>query len=616
MSKYENGYSENFIVGFNTEGKVIPPVGNKRQNRHVGIFYFLWLEHASDIYLNSEIIEKYGAETLFHKLTPESPHGEMHWWGEPLFGFYRSDDEWVIRKHMEMLMHSGIDFLVFDATNALTYNHIYIQVLKVLHELNEEGWNAPKIAFMTHSISIPTITKLYNELYSQNLYPDTWYMVNGKPMIIGYWDAEDDMKAMGNGDYKTEDLDPVIREYFYIRKARWPMDPVTDDAFPFVEWQYPQPLNGNLINVSIASHPMPPFSFSLTHDNWCNWGRGYNVETGENVHEDIIKGTFFDSQWKTVHEVDPELVFVTGWNEWVAQKFEHQGEYMFCDNVDMEYSRDAEPMRGGYGDAYYIQMMSHIRKYKYLPYDDSNDTNKCKTIDICKGAEQWEDIDAVYRNSNVANITRDSQSISPKYKYIKSANRNNIRCIKVTSDCENIYMSIECTEDIQAYNDSNWMNIFIGTGMIPSQDKGWEGYEYAINRYRTIDCMGTGCNHLGNSIIEQLKDGKYGLDKECGGDCSSCKKHCEEAADSHSHHNALHGGVRAAGIGLAPYTVSGKLMQIQIPKEIIGDNKAFYFKVADGVDSPDDIMSYYESGCSMPVGRLSYIYKIGGDKNE
>ena len=54
-------------------------------------------------------------------------------------------------------------------------------------------------------------------------------------------------------------------------------------------------------------------------------------------------------------------------------------------------------------------------------------------------------------------------------------------------------------------------------------------------------------------------------------------------------------------------------MQISVPRAALGLNDAedFYFKVADGVETPAEIMNYYDSGRSMPLGRLSYLYQIG-----
>lgn len=77
-------------------------------------------------------------------------------------------------------------------------------------------------------------------------------------------------------------------------------------------------------------------------------------------------GAFFQKQWDWAIENDPALVFVGGWNEWIAYKQLWEGEYMLCDAVDREFSRDIEPMCGGYEDAFYIQLIRNIRRYKGL----------------------------------------------------------------------------------------------------------------------------------------------------------------------------------------------------------------------------------------------------------
>ena len=40
------------------------------------------------------------------------------------------------------------------------------------------------------------------------------------------------------------------------------------------------------------------------------------------------------------------------------------------------------------------------------------------------------------------------------------------------------------------------------------------------------------------------------------------------------------------------------------------DGGDFYFKVADGVADPAEIMDYYATGRSLPMGRLSYLYQM------
>jgi hypothetical protein len=61
MDIYGNGYNTNMLVGFDEQGRTVKAVSSERENKDVGIFYFLWLDGFADIYLNSEIRDKYGS---------------------------------------------------------------------------------------------------------------------------------------------------------------------------------------------------------------------------------------------------------------------------------------------------------------------------------------------------------------------------------------------------------------------------------------------------------------------------------------------------------------------------------------------------------------------------
>lgn len=575
MDMYQDGYNVNMLVGFDEYGRSVPAVSARRENKEVGIFYFLWLgQHGMpEIYDISKILKEHGKDTLFHTDDRKvSPAYQFHWWSEPLYGYYNSSDEWIIRRHMEMLTSAGVDFLVFDVSNTVTYQAVAEKVMKVISELRAEGWDAPQISYLTHSRSIQTIKTLYNDVYKANLYPESWYRVDGKPMMIGYTEEADDLnEAASRGDtsYKPGDLPRELCDFFYMREVLWPYESGdgVENAWPYTEWKYPQPLRTDMVSVSIATHPALPFSFSLTHEGRMNWGRGYNPRRKKNISEEAMSGTFFEYQWETAIKKDPRFVMVTGWNEWVAQKNFYEGEYAFIDGVDLEYSRDAEPMKGGYEDAYYIQMMHNIRKYKYEPIDGLIADTTRKTIDVSGKASQWDDVNAVYRRIGTDDGARDSVGGAPTVHYAQNAVRNNITEVRVTNDAENLYFYIKCEADIAVTEDANWINLFIGTGTAPTA-KGWESYEFAINRSR----------EGGKAAIESLSADFTGTKLDAA----------------------------------ATYTVQGNVMQIMIPRAALGLEGAgdFYFKVADGVADPAEIMDYYATGRSLPMGRLSYLYQM------
>ena len=89
-----------------------------------------------------------------------------------------------------------------------------------------------------------------------------------------------------------------------------------------------------------------------SNDHGRSWHNGAK-DTSENAK---LYGYNFDEQWDFAEKLDPDIVFVTGFNEWVAQRltFRENEPFGFCDNCDEEYSRDFEPSAGVLGDNYYM----------------------------------------------------------------------------------------------------------------------------------------------------------------------------------------------------------------------------------------------------------------------
>lgn len=157
-----------------------------RKNRLVGLFYFLWLGECGKHkpYNISEIV----AADPQAGYKPDSDVwggvGTYHHWGEPFYGYYYSDDEWVVRHHMKLIMQADIDFLFFDTTNALMYEHNSKLVMRVLQEYHDEGWKIPQVMFYTNTASGKTVQEIYEKIYRPGFARDTWFCLDGKPVII------------------------------------------------------------------------------------------------------------------------------------------------------------------------------------------------------------------------------------------------------------------------------------------------------------------------------------------------------------------------------------------------------------------------------------------------
>ena len=526
------------------------------KKRQVGMFYFVWCgtdsghRHEPAI---PELILKEHPEAAFDEKHPAwtNKTGEYYHWGEPFYGFYFSNDEWVIRKHMEMLTLAGIDFLFFDTTNANYYERTTRLVMKVLHEFNEQGWNAPKVMYYTNTKSGQTIQGIYENIYKKNVYPDTWFYVDGKPAIIG----------------RPNDCSDEVKEFFSVQQAQWPaFEPDLEGGWPWMDFRRPQKKyeradgTHSVVNVAVAQHPQLWMGDSLMYGEKGNWGRSFHhgVHEQDNDPNAILYGYNVAEEWEVARELDPDYVLVTGWNEWIAGKWDRpeprQGNRV-CNFVDLaspEYSRDMDLMRGGYFDNYYMQLISDVRKYKGC---EEIPVHTAKTVEINKDFHQWDNVEISYRNFDGA-INRCAEGYGSKI-YTNYTMRNNIVESKVCADSENVYFYVRASRTITPeFSEGSWMNLFIKAN----------GKDFVANR-KVIDRNTT-------TLVCGEFDGET--------------------------------------VGEISYVCENDQMHLAIPRKMLGLDQGsfeFMFKWGDSTEKFTSVEDFYENGSVAPLGRVYYPFK-------
>ena len=560
------------LSGTDALGRRISPVDGVKtdKERYVGLFYSLWLgQHAhqqSAIYNISYLMEtESGTQTLFDPTGSElSRTGEFHFWGEPLYGYYNMQDPWVLTRHIELLTMAGIDYLCFDATNNAIYHDVVVTLLDLLQKYQAQGFDVPKIVFYTNSFSGNTVDMIYSAFYQTEKYQSLWFQPNGKPLIIGI--TPDNGNASDQTRFNPEFsnyISETMREFFDVKESEWPNGMHNDNSIPWMSWDYPQRIHDGSIAVPVAQHSHSRISASFQDPES---SRGYNNLTGE-VEDDYMSGNSFQDMWNTVFENDSlvDNVLVTSFNEWMAIKLNLGGTIQFVDVFNEEYSRDIEMMKGGYNDNFYLQLVKNIRDYKYLPAKNYQRTLRTIDISDANSLIVWEYVKAHYQDFAGDAMARDYLDAVGKNRYIDNSNRNDITDIKIAHDKTNVYFYVKTLADITAYNgtDLNWMTILLSTH---SDEPGFAGYQYILNR------------HPGAQTTS--------LEKSTGGYAFST-------------------------LGDVEYHISGNVMQVKVPLSLLGltqDNVHFDFKIADNVTHYDDIMDYYVTGDSAPLGRLGFSY--------
>ncbi len=570
--------------------------GDIREDKIVAIFYWTWHGDFADgqtAYNNQQNIDKLIAMgkserdyvTLsmseLGKLGIKTAMGPYHFWDEPVYGYYDGDDEWVIRKQAELLAAADVDVVFFDNTNGtFTWLNTALRVMKVFSEARAQGVDAPDVSFMlpfaASSDTATQLRQLYANIYEKNLYPEVWFELDGKPMLMAH------KAALG-----TSSTDQKIANFFTFRAnvADYLQQETTSNQWGWLS-RFPQAYFhndrgeveqitvGTAINHDYVNRVIAPMSLgqNVIGRTWTS--RGY--DTRENA---LLYGACFAEQWENAIAIDPKVVFVTAWNEWVAMRIQNWPaasgyNNCFVDQYNAEFSRDCEPSNGVLKDHYYYQLADYIRQYKGTnPIEKASEE---KLIDVNGGYGQWADVGPTY-NDYFGLPDRDADGYKDpetgkRFHYTNTTGRNDIYETKVARDYENIYFMVRTVEDITPYTDAYWMRLYIDMG---ASDADWENYEFILNKANP-DSENT-------ATLERFTGN--GFDTEV--------------------------------VGKVTYAVKGNVMTVCIPKTMLGIpaeelDFEFGFKWTDNTQEDGDIMKWYVNGDVAPVGRFNYCYTTTG----
>ena len=518
-----------------------------KQTPYVGLFYSLWLgQHNQGIYDISKLLRDNPSALFNPDGEPESPLEQFHFWGEPLYGYYNMNDPWVVTRHVELLTNATIDYLCLDATNTFIYPNPAKNLFEVLLKFQEQGFSVPKIVFYTNSRSGETVNRIYESFYKDGTYERLWFKPNGKPLIIGITEENASASDMTKYHSFTDYIVPEMREYFDVRESQWPNGDYNPGAIPWMSWQCPQWNHNGSVAVPVAQHSHSVIYASSMHPE-CS--RGYN-NTTRPVEKEWVAGANFQTMWDAVHKRKDSInnVLITSFNEWMAIKYKDEADKVFfVDVYTPEFSRDIEMMKGGYNDNFYMQLVENIRRFKFT--EDSHHNVQATYVDFAGDA-----------------ISRDFVNAASTGKYTDNSNRNDITKINVSHDGKKIYFIIQTLDDITRHNgeELNWMNVLIKTR---TEGPSFEGYQFVINR-------------------KPGKPNKTSVERSTG-------------------------GYRWEYAGDADYSIEKNVLQLAIPLallEVPENNYSIEFKVADNVTGFGNLMDYYVTGDSAPLGRLNFSY--------
>ncbi|MBO5042702.1 MAG: hypothetical protein J6D87_07035 [Clostridia bacterium] len=541
--------------------------GFPKKDKYVGLFYLIWTDSVHGFSTDYDVTKAYACD-------PEKPslgnHGAFCWWAEPETGYHVSDDVWQIKRDMRYFAMAGIDFIYLDFTNGYIYEKSLRALLDTCLELRAAGQMTPYIvpwALAEADRNAPGygLVDIYEMFYKDERYADLWFYWEGKPLAMLKNDGKGGMSAFDSKE---------LTDFFTFRISwpgyAWPGEEV-GSGYKFwgdgwlANFQYfygytDDPQKSECVGIGGAGFATPGSGRSgHTYSQRQYLDRFLETTT---MGEGIMLQENFEEMLQKNPETD--VLIISRWNEWGAQNL-NLLDFGFCDQFNREYSRDIEPMKGGYTDNYFYQMCNIIRRFKgVLPPDTPSGK---QTVDPNGSFDQWQSVTPVFWDFEGDTEPRDEMDVTHTFRYQNFTGRNDIVESRITADEGMIYAYAKTAAPITSYKEGkNWMLLFFDSDN--NKSTGWEGYDFVVN-YDVIDDTTT--------TLCAYKDGIW------------------------------------QEIGVVKYQVKDNEFMVAIPRSLLGlTNERFmlYFHWMDNVTDVYDLLSWFTTGDSAPERRNNYTITL------
>ena len=569
-------YSDTW-VGMDDENRLVADGADDIDDKLVGIFYQIWHVQSSTTYSDQILYDHHmlyqeGGHAAVKDAYTKGPVGWGHYWGQPYFGYYLTNDQWVIRKHASMLVDIGVDFIYLDVTNGNPLTASYMTIFREYKAMRELGMQTPQICFFLAddaNLNPRVFEDIWDNIYSTGQYSDLYVMYKGKPLILGNMEKIDDKAAL---------------ETFTVRRC-WALRDNVNKGKDMWTWMHER-------NQPISTYNGEPEEISISAAILANLGMGRSNTKGRQPKlltlpdgtKDIFQfelettgqGLFFAEQMQRAAEADTYVLLINAWNEWGAGRWEGNSYptianthidwtysyYVDCFNP--EFSRDIEPMAGGFGDNYYYQLAQFLRAFRgSRKAPEAAGQNE---MDMKADLSAWDSVWPEYMDTEGDTFHRDALGFGGFFHYTNTTGRNDIISAKVSKTDTNTYFLAVCADKITSPEGSNWMNLFINTDC--DYDTGWYGYDIVINR--------DGAKAAGGKVtIEKFVGNAWTLES----------------------------------IGEGEITINGNYIVIKVDTKLCSLSGDFDFKWADNSTTDGEIMQFLDLGDAAPNARFNYAYR-------
>lgn len=260
----------------------------------------------------------------------------------PVIPNYKCDDPTLIHKHLQWMRRAGIDAIVYDIYGFKTWEITDIPkdrtlplLVEALSQQDDEGRKLQLIIWLEKWFSNPTVEQYrfgLNYIQEQLAKQPFYYQYHGKPLVLAYL------------NYGDDEFNIIAQEYpdFSLRRIR----PFKTDVWSYIE-DFPQTENREWMPVNPGFDPylenaycakyLEKKELNLEEVRLCSQVAAARREDGQ----------LFERQLLRTREIDPEIIFISGWNDWqCCLQIEPAVEYGFkyIDMAAKLLGREAETL--------------------------------------------------------------------------------------------------------------------------------------------------------------------------------------------------------------------------------------------------------------------------------
>jgi hypothetical protein len=276
-------------------------------------------------------------DTASHDWVPiKEWNGPYH----PVLGDYKTSDRKIIQRHLQWLRRAGVDVVVYDTCRVqpeLTLLDLpkqkSLQLLaEELSQQEKETRKLKLVVWMERWNSNPTAEQYRFALdyVRKNLADrDFYYHFDGKPLVMTY---------LNGPAPEVDKIDQEYKQFFTLRRV----SPSADVP----GWKYFGPLGDKeCMTVNPGANGFMEEAFIAKVVNHQSIDVNAIRQRGKAAIEQRADGRYFESQLLKAREVNPKVIFISGWNDWAwCLQIEPAREYGFMcvDEAARLLGREAE----------------------------------------------------------------------------------------------------------------------------------------------------------------------------------------------------------------------------------------------------------------------------------